>query len=59
MNSAFIYVFDKVARDKLISLGYRLVKENPKDFIYVFENKDSVVFEENEIQVVFSNTLTF
>lgn len=59
MNSTFIYVFDKVARDKLISLGYRLVKENPKDFIYVFENKDSVVFEENEIQVVFSNTLTF
>lgn len=59
MNKAFIYVFDKAAREKLISLGYQLVKENPKDLIYVFENKDTIVFEESGIQAVFSNTLTF
>ena len=59
MDCAFVYVFDKESRNKLIDLGYQLVKEDPKNFIYVFENKNNIVFEENQIQAVFSNTLTF
>lgn len=59
MKNTFIYVFDKESRDKMISLGYEMIKENPRDSIYVFENKNTFVFEKNEIQFVLSDTITF
>ena len=36
--SAFIYVFDEAARDKLIAAGYTLLKHSDGNNIYIFAN---------------------
>lgn len=55
----FVYVFAEDARDKLISLGYNLVKADCRQNIYVFENKQTFTFSLNEMEFVLSDTLTF
>lgn len=62
MQGKFIYVFNSDTRDKLIALGYRLLKINDSRNIYVFENSKRLTFSENEtnnFKLVFSDTLTF
>ena len=56
----FIYVMDDALKDELLSRGYKLVKVDPTNKIYVFANKseDTSKFELNGLHV-FSNVLTF
>lgn len=61
----FIYVMSVRDKDKMLSLGYSLVKEDKRNSIWVFQNKDTTTFAcEDEvssagIKFVLSNTLTF
>ena len=55
----FIYVFAEEDRDKLMSLGYILIKADCRQDIYVFENKQTMTFDLNEMKFVYSNTITF
>lgn len=61
----FIYVMREADKDKMISLGYSIIKEDKKNHVWVFQNKDTTTFAcEDEIsgagiQFVLSNTLTF
>lgn len=53
----FIYVMDVESRDKLIELGYTLLKHT--GYVWVFKNKDPLSFEDIGVQCVVSDTLTF
>lgn len=55
----FIYVTDKENRDKLIKLGYELLKGNDRIAIWVFKNKEGLQFDVQDIKCVVSDTLTF
>ena len=55
----FIYVFKKEDRDRLLSDGYVLLKEDDSNSIYVFEIGDKLVFELTDMDFVYSDTLTF
>ncbi len=61
----FIYVMSTKDKDKMLSLGYSLVKEDTRNSMWVFQNKDTTTFAcEDEIsgagiKFVLSNTLTF
>lgn len=55
----FIYVFNKQECDKLLALKYSLVKADESKNIYVFENRPDLQFDLNQIDAVFSSTLTF
>lgn len=61
----FIYVMSEQDKDKMIALGYTLMKEDIRNFIWVFQNKDSEKFAINDemskagIHFIPSNTLTF
>ena len=62
-NERFIYVFDVEARDYLISNKFNLIstvktKDKSKE-IFVFENKENIKLDLENIGAVFSNTLTF
>ena len=58
--SKFIYVFCKEGVRDLTKRGYNLLKEDEKNSIWVFENKnpDDIEFEVN-YQVVLSDVLSF
>ncbi len=61
----FIYVMSETDKDKLVSLGYSLLKEDKRNHVWVFQNKDTITFAcEDEIssagiRFVLSDTLTF
>lgn len=60
----FIYVMQENDRDKLIELGYTLVKEDLHNHVWIFNNSSSIFSSEGElekfgIQFVASNILTF
>lgn len=55
----FIYVMDIDGRDKLLSLGYTLLKENSKKTVWIFENKKEFNFENIDVPCVVSDTLIF
>ena len=57
--SRFIYVFADSDRDKLISLGYTLIKADCRQNLYVFENKQTMQFDLHNISFVYSDTITF
>lgn len=59
MQSKFIYVFDKDARDRLLSASYQLLKADEQQNIFVFENSPEKTMDFSEKNFVFSNTLTF
>lgn len=59
MKGNFIYVFDNEAKEKLLSRGYKLIRSDEKSVVYVFENRDTLTFTEQEIQFVLSDVLTF
>jgi len=55
----FIYVMDTESRDKLVNLGYELLKENETKTIWVFVNKSDQSFDAVDVPCVVSDTLTF
>lgn len=55
----FLYVFDKESRDELLVAGYKLLKSDKKNDIYVFANRMDMAFELTDISFVRSDTLTF
>lgn len=59
MNSKFIYVFGEKARDVLLINGYKLLKNDTKNNIYVFENKSEMKLSFEKMDYALSDTLTF
>lgn len=55
----FIYVFNNEAKENLLSQGFVLLKENKEKSLYVFENKNQLVFDLSNTDLVYSNMLTF
>jgi len=55
----FIYVFSSEARDKLIQLGYALLKHDKRNNIFIFENNPELKFTSKNIEFALSDTLTF
>lgn len=61
----FIYVMNKEERDKTISLGFKLIKEDNDKDIWVFENKDIMSFASEDmltnagVRYILSDVLTF
>lgn len=55
----FIYVFDEKSRDELIVAGFRLLKSDNKNEVYVFANQMEMAFELSDVSFVRSDTLTF
>lgn len=63
INMLFIYVMDEKSKKYLIKRGFKLIKEDEANSIWVFENKETVCFENGEdvlaVPHVLSNVLTF
>ena len=58
--SKFIYVFTKEAMKDLKKRGYELLREDEKNQIWIFVNKDPDSLEfTTDYQCVLSNTLSF
>lgn len=55
----FLYVFNKEARDRLLSANYTLLKSDEKNEVYVFVNQMDMAFALADISFIRSNTLTF
>lgn len=55
----FLYVFSKEERDALLALNYLLIKSDDEKSTYVFENRDELHFDLNEVHAIPSDTLTF
>lgn len=55
----FLYVFDKESRDELLVAGFKLLKSDKKNDVYVFANRNDMAFELADIPFVRSDTLTF
>lgn len=55
----FLYVMDTESRDKLLNLGFELLKENGKKTVWVFLNKSNQTFDMVDVPCVISNILTF
>ena len=55
----FLYVFSEEERDTLLSHGYVLLKEDEQRKIYLFENKETQVFDAYDVNAVPSDIITF
>ena len=55
----FIYAFDEKSRDELIAAGFRQLKSDNKNEVYVFANQMEMAFELSDVSFVRSDTLTF
>lgn len=55
----FVYVFDKHARDILLSRGYTLMKSDDQKCMYIFINNGNMHFSDGEMVFALSDTLTF
>lgn len=55
----FIYVYDKVARDRLKALQYQLLDSDEQNNIYVFVYDGKLDFEAADLSYILSDTLTF
>lgn len=57
----FVYVMDEASKDELLQRGFALLKEDTKNSLWVFENKEPYAFELEGIECphVLSDTLTF
>lgn len=54
----FIYVFCKEAKDELLRRGYSLIGEDPKQNVYIFENKGENPFPDKSYAYILSDTLS-
>lgn len=55
----FLYVFTQQDRDKLLLRNYVLLKSDKAKEIYIFENNDELYFDEQDINAIPSDILTF
>lgn len=55
----FIYVFDEADKRRLEAFGYKLLKEDERNSVYVFENIDGLAFDLEAGSFVYTDTLTF
>ena len=61
----FIYIKSQSDKEKMLELGYTLIKEDTHNGIWVFLNKDVEIFDHDVeikkagIQFTLSSTLTF
>lgn len=55
----FIYVFDEEAKSKLLNAGYTLMKEDMDNSIYVFCCNGNMLFANEDISYIMSDTLSF
>lgn len=56
----FIYIFNNSDKERLVKSGYKLLKEDNINSIYVFESSTELSFAEQGVEkYVFSNVLTF
>ena len=55
----FIYVFTKNDRDKLLSLGFTMLKSDNDTDTYVFINDEQQKISITDVKFALSNTLTF
>lgn len=55
----FIYIFSSADRDALSARGYKLLKTDNRNNIYIFENKPEAVFDFGEIKHIDSDIITF
>lgn len=55
----FVYVFDDKSKEQLLIKGFKLLKSDIKNKIFVFENNAEICFEYDNIQHILSDTLTF
>ncbi len=58
MDKPFVYVFEKEDRDKMLANGYKLLKSDEPNNIFIFENSGTK-FEQLGVTFILSNTLTF
>ena len=61
----FVYVMCKEDKDKMVELGYHLLKEDSRNNVWVFNNKETYTFAEDDeltaagVSCVLSDMLTF
>lgn len=55
----FIYVFTESDRDRLLSLGFTILKADESTDIYVFVNNGQQKFTVDDMKFALSDTLTF
>lgn len=55
----FLYVFNENDRNTLLSLGYKLIRENKTRNTYIFENQEVLRFNCNQVSVLQSDVLIF
>ena len=61
----FVYVMSEKDKDKMLAMGYSFIKEDKRNNIWVFENKDVTTFASEDeianagIAFVLSDMLTF
>ena len=58
MDKPFIYVFKEDDRDVMLAHGYRLLKSDNNNNIFIFEKSDTE-YEKLGVTFILSNTLTF
>ena len=54
----FIYVFSRKDKEKLESLGYRLVTKDGKRGFFIFENTPDLKFDVGDVSYVLSDSIT-
>lgn len=55
----FIYVFDKDSKEKMLELGYALLKESEDGQQCVFNIDENVTYSLSDVKYVMSDILTF
>lgn len=55
----FIYVFCDEAKERLLGLGYKLLKSDAITGTHIFVNNGRKDFENADISYILSDTLTF
>lgn len=55
----FIYVFTPEDKDKLLERGYKLLRDDKQQNLYVFKNESHLTFSDDDIAFVTSDVLTY
>lgn len=55
----FIYVFSRKDGEKLLELGYRLMKYDETQDVWIFLNDEHLDFAKSEMSYVMLDTLSF
>ena len=56
----FIYVFSKESKDRLLKSGYKLLKSDDRNSLYIFKAFDEPTFALNDLdEYMESDSLTF